>query len=62
VGLVVCWFCRQSRQDFTIPKGTDDVCLRSGRPYRWAGNPPKLTALVAADRREARTRILTGAA
>lgn len=28
----------------------DYVCLHCGRPYRWVGNPPKLTLLVAADR------------
>jgi hypothetical protein len=37
---------------FTIPKGADYVCLKCGRPYRWVGNPPKLTLLAAADRRD----------
>jgi hypothetical protein len=30
----------------------DYVCLHCGRPYRWVGNPPELTLLVAADRRD----------
>jgi DNA-directed RNA polymerase subunit RPC12/RpoP len=37
---------------FSVPTGTDYVCLNCGRPYRWLGNPPKLTVLVAADRRD----------
>jgi len=27
---------------FTVPQGTDYVCLTCGRPYRWVGNPPRL--------------------
>jgi len=34
---------------FTVPKGTDYVCLNCGRPYRWLGNPPTLTLRVAVD-------------
>jgi hypothetical protein len=30
---------------FRIPHGTDYVCMKCGRPYRWTGNPPKLTTL-----------------
>jgi hypothetical protein len=32
---------------FTVPKGTDYVCLKCGRPYRWVGNPPHLVAILA---------------
>jgi hypothetical protein len=28
---------------FNPPPGTDYVCLRCGRPYRWVGHPPRLT-------------------
>jgi hypothetical protein len=30
---------------FTPPPGTDYVCLKCGRPYRWAGYPPKLVTV-----------------
>jgi uncharacterized OB-fold protein len=36
---------------FTTPKEADYVCVRCGRPYRWVGNPPRLTVWAAADRR-----------
>jgi hypothetical protein len=37
---------------FTAPHGTDYVCLKCGRPYRWStGHPPRLTLFVAAERR-----------
>jgi len=35
---------------FTISKEADFVCLRCGRPYRWRGEPPQLTLLVAVER------------
>src|SRR5713101_1073821 len=35
---------------FSSPKGTDYVCLRCGRPYRWTGRPPRLTIFVVAER------------
>jgi hypothetical protein len=37
---------------FSVPEGTDYVCLKCGRPYRWVGNPRKLTLLAAADSRD----------
>jgi hypothetical protein len=30
---------------FTVPEGTDYVCLTCGRPYRWAGNPAQLITI-----------------
>lgn len=35
---------------FTVPQGTEYVCLRCGRAFRWVGNPPTLTLFVAAER------------
>jgi hypothetical protein len=32
----------------TMPEGTDYVCLKCGRPYRWVGHPPRLTLLAEA--------------
>jgi hypothetical protein len=37
---------------FTIPKGADYICLTCGQPYRWVGNPPKLTVFVPLDKRD----------
>jgi DNA-directed RNA polymerase subunit RPC12/RpoP len=37
---------------FAIPKGADYVCMKCGKPFRWFGNPPRLTALAAIDKYE----------
>jgi hypothetical protein len=37
---------------FPVPEAANYVCLKSGRPDRWVENPPTLTLLVAADRRD----------
>jgi hypothetical protein len=29
----------------TVPSGTEYVCLRCGRPYRWVGRPPQLVTM-----------------
>ena len=34
-----------------VPKNADYVCLKCGRPYRWTGNPPRLTALSVVETR-----------
>lgn len=31
---------------FSVPLGTDYLCLKCGRPYRWVGSPPRLTVCV----------------
>jgi hypothetical protein len=39
---------------FSVPRGTDYVCLKCGRPYQWTkGNPQRLTLLVVAEKRDA---------
>jgi hypothetical protein len=35
---------------FTPVAGADYLCMNCGRPYRWVGNPPKLTLLVVVER------------
>ena len=36
--------------DFSSPAGTDYVCVKCGRPYRWTkGNPPRLVTVAALD-------------
>jgi len=35
-----------------VPPNTDYVCLQCGRPYRWLGDPPRLTAIVPERPRE----------
>src|SRR5262245_49733231 len=32
----------------SVPSSSEYVCLKCGRFYRWAGSPPRLTALLAA--------------
>lgn len=32
--------------EFRAPEGTNYVCLRCGRPYRWTGNPPRLVTIL----------------
>jgi len=36
---------------FQVPVGTDYMCLKCGRPYRWTkGNPPRLVTFAAIER------------
>ena len=35
-----------------IPQGTDYVCLKGGRPYRWLGDPPRLVTKSSVARNE----------